>query len=177
LAEYQHLTEDELLNLAEERDQLTDEARLTLDTELARRKLSIADIESYRLQRNTDDKEDKLRRPQYIPRWGLGKKFLGKTNHHRDASEHFEVYDSTLWFVVLWFPVFPIATYSVRRDLERWWGGISASNEIPIERHPRNWEQIFLTWIKTMLVLWVVILLFNHPEWLRHLAKAIPRIS
>jgi hypothetical protein len=34
MPEYQHLTRDELLNLAQERDQLTDEARLALDSEI-----------------------------------------------------------------------------------------------------------------------------------------------
>ena len=113
----------------------------------------------------------------YIAHLGLGKKFLGKTNRHRDASGLIEHCDSTLWFVVLWFPAFPIATYTVRRHLERWWGGISASHETPVERHPCNWEQILLTWIKAMLTLWVIVLLLRHPAWLGYLLKRLSRIS
>lgn len=114
MAEYQHLAVDELLHLAEERDQLTDVARSALDAELSRRKLSPSDIDSYRLQREGADKADKLKRAvrSYIPHVGLGKKFLGKTKRHRDPGGLFEDYDTTLWFVVLWFPVFPIATFT-----------------------------------------------------------------
>jgi len=48
---YQGLTDDELLHLGEESDQLTEEARLELEAELSRRKLSSRDVDSYRLER------------------------------------------------------------------------------------------------------------------------------
>lgn len=120
MPEYQQLTEDELLQLAGEREHLTDDARLALDAELSRRRLSSADIESHHAQCDEWDQQDKRRRAvrTYIPDVGLGKTFLGRANRHRDPSDDFEYYDSTLWFVVLWFPVFPIATYTVRRDLK-----------------------------------------------------------
>jgi len=175
VAEYQHLTEDELLHLAEDREQLTDDARLALDAELSRRRLRPSDIEAYRIECEAADKAERLKRVArfYIHRVGLGKKFLGKTNRYRDPSGLFERYDTTLWFVILWVPIFPIATYTVRRDLERWWGGVSASDEIALERHPRNWEQILLTWVKASAVLLALrltfLLLLRHPEWLRHL--------
>jgi hypothetical protein len=88
------------------------------------------------------------------------------------SSGVFEHYNTTLWFVILWVPIFPIATYTVRRELEPWWGGVSASDEIA-QRHPRNWEQILLTWVKASLTLFALrltfLLLLRHPEWLRHL--------
>jgi hypothetical protein len=175
MPEYQHLTDDELLHLAEDREQLTDEACLALDAELNRRRLASSDIQSYRQQRETAEKADDLERaaPTYIFRAGLGKKFLGKTNRKRDPSGLFESYDSTLWFVALWFPVFPIATYTVRRDFEKWLGFVFASDPIAVERHSRNWEQILLTWIKAVLVLWAIVLLVRHPEWLAYLLKEV----
>ncbi len=121
------------------------------------------------------DKADKLRRaaPQLLPSVGLGKKFLGKTKRHRDPSGLFEHYDTTLWFIVLWFPVFPIASYTVRRELERWLGMVVPSDAVAIERHPRNWEQILLTWVKAASLLLALrstfLLLLRHPEWLRHI--------
>ena len=175
MVEYQHLTEDELLHLAKEREQLTDDARLALDTELSRRSLWPSDVEAYRVERETADETEKLKRVArfYIHRVGLGKKFLGKAKRHRDPSGLFERYNATLWFVILWVPIFPIATYTVRRDLERWWGGVSASDEIALERHPRNWEQILLTWVKAASVLLalrlIFLLLLRHPQWLKHL--------
>jgi hypothetical protein len=173
--EYQHLTQDELLHLAAEKEQLTDEARLALEGELNRRKLSRSDIGSYRLESEAADEADKLKRatPSYIRNVGLGKKFFGKTNRHRHTERLFEQYDTTLWFAVLWFPVFPIATYTVRRDLERWLGMLVASDPVAVERHPRNWEQILLTWVKAAAVLLALrltfLLLLHQPEWLRRL--------
>jgi len=103
----------------------------------------------------------------------LGKKFLGKTKRHRDPSGLFEHYDTTLWFIVLWFPVFPIASYTVRRELERWLGMVVPSDAVAIERHPRNWEQILLTWVKAASLLLALrstfLLLLRLPEWLRHI--------
>ena len=171
MPDYQRLTDDEILHLAEEREQLTENARLVLEGELHRRKISPSDIETYGIQRQALENTEKQKRAvhPYIRDVGLGKKFLGKANRHHDLSNNFEHYDTTLWFVVFWFPVFPIASYTVRRVLERWWGGVAASKEIPLERHPRNWEQILLTWIKAMLVLWVIVLLLRHPWWIAYL--------
>jgi hypothetical protein len=175
MPEYQYLTQDELLHLAEEKDQLTDDARLALEGELNRRGLSSSDIDSHRVEYEAADKADRLKRaaPSYIHNVGLGKKFFGKTNRHRDTKRLFEQYDTTLWFAILWFPVFPIATYTVRSDLERWLGMLVASDPVPIEHHPRNWEQILLTWAKAAAVLLALrltfLLVLRHPEWLRHL--------
>jgi len=174
---YPHLTEDELLHIADEREQLTDEARLALESELSRRNLSTSAVNGHKRQCADENEADKLRRArtQVIPNLGLGKKFFGKTNCRRDPSNLFELYESTLWFVVLWFPVYPIATYTVRRDLERWLGMVLASNEIALDRHPRNWEMILLTWVKaSALVLGLrlmFLLLLHHPEWLDRLLR------
>jgi hypothetical protein len=77
---YQHLTEDELLHVADERDQLTDEARVALESELTRRNLSTSEVNAYKRQCADDNEADKLRRAkrQVIPNLGLGKKFLGR---------------------------------------------------------------------------------------------------
>jgi hypothetical protein len=179
MAEYQHLTADELLHLAEEREQLTEEARLALDGELHRRRLSSSDVDSHRIEHAAAARAEDLRVASrltgitYISHVGFGKKFLGRSNRRRDPSGLFEQYDTTLWFVVLWFPVFPIATFTVRRELERWLGMLVASDAIALDRHPRNWEQILLTWAKAALVVlalrFTFLLLLRHPEWLRRL--------
>src|SRR5271169_3104778 len=162
LPEYQHLTDDERLHLAEARDQFTDDARESLEAEISRRRLSSSDIDSYKLQCAAADKADTLKRaaPQLFPSVGLGKKFFGKTNRRRDPSGLFEHYDTTLWFVALWFPIFPIASYTVRRNLERWLDMTVASDAVAIERHPRNWEQILLTWVKAASLLLALRLAF-----------------
>ncbi len=98
VAEYQHLTEDEILHLAEDREQLTDDARLALDVELSRRRLAPSDIGAYRIEREAADKAEKLKNVVRfnIHSVSLGKKFLGKANRRRDPSGLFEQYDTTL---------------------------------------------------------------------------------
>ena len=177
MLEYQHLTNDELLHLADEREQLTDEARLALDAELSRRRLSTSDLDSFKQQCAAEEEADKLRRaaPQLMAHGSFGKKLFGKAQRRRDPSGLFELYESTLWFVVLWFPVFPIATFTVRRDLERWLGMVVASEPIALERHRRNWEQILLTWVKASAVLlglrFAYLFVISHPELLRRLFR------
>lgn len=47
MPEYTRLTDDEILHLAEEYDELTDEAKQALDLELHRRNISVADVAAY----------------------------------------------------------------------------------------------------------------------------------
>jgi hypothetical protein len=174
MPEYENLTEDELLNLAQERDQLTDEARVMLDSELSRRRLGSADVKTYREESASFEDAEELKRAKFTfsPSRGLGKKFYGKANRRRDPSGRFEEYDSTLWFMVLYFPVFPIASFTVRCILTKWLGMTVRSKEIPIECHPPDWNQILLTWVKAtgiLLLFRLLFLLFEwHPEWLEH---------
>ena len=159
---YQDLSTDELLHIALEREQLTDEARFDLDGELTRRKISANELNAYKADCAQADEEDRVRsanrvvRPGFLSRRDFGFRFLGKMNCHRDPSGQFEEYESTQWFVVFWIPVFPIATFKVRRNLSRWLGIDWRSDPEAIERYPRNWNQILLTWVKAMAFLLVL---------------------
>jgi hypothetical protein len=174
MAQYETLTDDEVLQIATEREQLTDDARMLLDSELARRKLSITDIHSQKLAYERAEKLERARLGHRIlsqstfSRPGFGINLLGKRNIRRDPAGHFQEYDATQWLVVFWLPIFPIATCTVHRTLSRWFGLTFKSDPQIIARHPRNWEQILLTWVKTAAVLLVLRLLFLflkcHPE-------------
>ena len=80
MPEYQRLTDDELLQLDEQKDQLTEEARVDLEGELSRRKLSSSDIGSYRVLREAAEKADQLKRaaPRYVYRGGVGQRFSAR---------------------------------------------------------------------------------------------------
>lgn len=153
---YEDLNRDELLHVAAERDQLTHEAQMELDIELSLRNISAADVNSYRHECELAEHEDKVRAanrvigPNFASRRGFGFKFLGRVNYHCDPSGRFEEYDSTEWFTAFWLPIFPVATFRVRRDRSRWLGITWKSGPQALERYPRNWNQILLTWIKTM---------------------------
>ena len=159
---YEDLNTDELLHVAAQRDQLTDEARMELDIELSLRNITAADVNSYRLECEMSEHDDRvytanrLAKPTFASRRGFGFKFLGKMNYYRDPSGRFEEYDSTQWFTAFWLPIFPVATFKVRRDRSRWLGILWKSGPQALERYPRDWNQILLTWIKTTGVLLVL---------------------
>jgi hypothetical protein len=183
IPEYQYLTTDEILRIASQKEQLTDEARMALETELTRRKLSDGEVQSYKEEYLAAERVEKVRAANRITgsSWfsqrGVGFKFLGKSNGRRDPSGRVEEYESTQWFIIFWFPVYPVATFTVRRTLSRWLGIVPKSQPHTIQRHPRNWEQILTTWIKAALILWAILLLLRHPEWLVHLFKRVKEPS
>jgi hypothetical protein len=178
---YESLIDDEVLQIATEREQLTDDARMLLDSELARRQLSIKDVQSQKVAYERAEKLERARLGHRIlsqstfSRPGFGINFLGKCNFCRDLAGHFEEYDATQWIVVFWLPIFPIGTCTVQRTLSRWLGLSFRSDPQIIARHPRNWEQILLTWVKTAAVLLVLrlLLLFlkYHPEVLQRVFR------
>jgi hypothetical protein len=61
VADYQNLTDDEILHLAEDRGQLTEGARV-LDSVLQRRGLSLSGVDSYRAESVATEDADKLKR-------------------------------------------------------------------------------------------------------------------
>jgi len=101
MPEYQSLTDDEVLQIATEREQLTDDARSMLDSELALRKLSIKDVQSQKIAYERAEKLERARLGHKIlsqrtfSRRGFGINFFGKTNVRRDPAGHFEEYDAT----------------------------------------------------------------------------------
>lgn len=179
MPEYQSLTDDEVLQIATEREQLTDDARSMLDSELARRKLSIKDVQSHKVAYQHAEKLERARTQHTLAnrrtfdRSGIGFTFLGKRNLHRDPSGRSEKYDSTRWFTAFWIPVFPVATFTVERTISRWMGIPWKSDPHVIARHTRDWEQILLTWVKTASILLAARLLLlylkYHPDLLRRL--------
>jgi hypothetical protein len=89
-------------------------------------------------------------------------------NRSHDARFRIEEYDTTLWFFVFWFPIFPMGSHRIRRLFHRPWH-LSTSDEFHVlEKFPkRDWEQILLTRMKAMLVL--LVLRFAVPFVFHHL--------
>jgi hypothetical protein len=79
MPDYQYLTQDELLNLTQQRNQLTDEARLELDLELSKRGIGATEIVRYSRESLAQQKanERRIRRSSnfYETR---NKRFIGK---------------------------------------------------------------------------------------------------
>lgn len=164
VAQYQQLSDDEILNLARDQMNLTgDEAREALSVELSRRNISLSDIQTYAAETGAlDTAENHQLRKLLAPKVYGNKKFLGRNNFVGDASSGSEEYDATLWFVVYWFPLIPLGTYRVRRNRspKRWW---NLHRDIAImTKLPLNWKQILRTWLIAVSVVFAAILILPH---------------
>lgn len=147
-----------------------------MESELRRRNLSTSEINAYKRQCADDNEDDKLRRArrQVIPNLGLGKKvpWEDKPTSGPERLLRTVRIDS----LVCCSLVFPFTLSLHTRCVviwERWLGMVLASNEIALDRHPRNWEMILLTWVKASAFILAIRLLFlllsHHPQWLRQL--------
>jgi hypothetical protein len=152
--DYAALTLDELLRLAYQKNELTVEARRALDLELNRRQvtpevLAVGQTEIAKFERD----EERDVREFSLMTGGIARKLFGKSKYACDERHRIEEFSATLWFVLLWIPVFPIATYRVRRRFRRWWQFWVSDRYHVFDKLPRDWEQILLTWVKAAAVL------------------------
>jgi len=149
---YEHLTRDELLYLAQQRDQLTHEARESFDVELASRKVTAEEIQSYARETAADEriKQRRKERSRYAYET-RSSRFFGKKNRYQDPGQRIEEFDTTRWFVI-WIPLVPLASYRIRRLYRHWWTLCPSTKLHILETRPRDWQQIFLTWGKTAVI-------------------------
>jgi hypothetical protein len=163
MPDYAQLTDDEITHLAEERSELTEEARQQLDSELRRRNITANDVAAYSAesQRLSEAPDSKLF-TERVYYHGIGKKLFGMTNRSRAPDSDFEEFETTLWVVIFWLPVIPLSGYRVRRDVRRRWKYLFARRIWTVRKLPRNWEQILLTWIKAAALLLVAILIIRN---------------
>jgi hypothetical protein len=156
MPDYQHMTRDELLNLAQERDQLTDEACVALDSEISKRQIGATEIVGYARESLAQVKaaERRINRSRIVYET-RNKSFIGKRNRKLDPRRRVEEFDTTLWFVLL-IPVFPMGSYRIRRRLRRWWSPCRSMRLHILDTRPRDWEQILVTWVKTATILFAL---------------------
>lgn len=74
---------------------------------------------------------------------GIGKKFYGKFN--REFAGLREEYDTSLFAVVFYFPLFPMGTYRCAREQN------SGTFEI-MDKKALDWGQVALVWIKALAI-------------------------
>ena len=149
MPDYQYLTQDELLNLAQQKDYLTDEARLELESEINRRQIGAAEVAGYASETVARERAEERRRKRSRSVYeGRNKRFLGKKNRNVDSAGRIEEFDTTLWFIV-WIPIVPLGSYRIRRRFQRWWNPCRSPRVHILETRARDWNQIFATWLKT----------------------------
>jgi hypothetical protein len=158
--EYRHRTDDELLRLLSDQQDLTAEARVALRSEMASRNLSDRDISEFleeerqaNLQEERDAEHGKLQRIKY--------RYLhyGKADREYDPATNLERYSTTFYNAILLFPLIPMGTYRVERR-RSWLGRITILKKLPLD-----WEQVLKSWIvaaASLLILIWIWKLINH---------------
>jgi hypothetical protein len=155
MPQYEHLTDDEIVNLAGQRQFLTPEALPVLDTELRKRNITPEALQSYQEENDRTRKAEELRIGSLGQSLhGVGRKLLGKAHVNDDALSGYEQYDTTLWFVLFEFPLVPIAHYTVKRKhRENWWEWLWPGDDpVVLRKLPLDWGQILATWAKAIAV-------------------------
>jgi len=105
-ANYQHMSDEELLCVAADRGELVEDAVIALDAELAKRGLRQGQAQKFRRS------VERVKARDYVGNTGLsyrgsGKQFLGASNYTTDNESRLEEFDSTLWAFFAFLPVLP----------------------------------------------------------------------
>ena len=166
---YQHMTDSQLLQVANEGG-LVPEAQLALTEELHRRSLKKSDLPRHkqspreRLEGESQERWFPLVRYHSLGFGFYGRKYLNEADRHENIKVRTK-------FFVFTLPLIPVASYRCKctGDLNKWFQW-NAQYHV-LNRVPLNWDQVFLTWMKTAgwiigifgavaLYIWFTV---NHP--------------
>jgi hypothetical protein len=150
---YQSKTDDELINLCVEVDQLTPEAREALKAEMGQRGLTAEAAEQIRAERDFKEKIEQKRAT--IRQLGRSRTYYGRSNRIILPRTKRERFTTTIFRSYLKFPLVPIGTYRVERMRSRW-----RTNLIVLEKLPLNWAQVLRVWVaatgSVLILIWIL---------------------
>jgi hypothetical protein len=141
---YRKLNDNELLQLTLEFNDLTDGAQFALEAELRARNLPTPE----RMRKFVSLENETLigkkaiqdggpgRFRLWLP-WGIGYMNFGKADRRRYVNSKTQEYTTTMFFLLLWFPLIPVKTYRVE---DRGW------KLVWLERLPLDWRQVRRVW-------------------------------
>jgi hypothetical protein len=161
IKEYEAKTDDELLQLALDSEQLTPEAITALNNELAKRRISGPErLNVHRLEREHSEAERKKNPGSlfvFHP-YGIGRKRFGKADYEYSSETGMERFRTTVFIVLFWLPLLPSGTYLVERRKE-----FLSTEMTVLERVPLDWEQVLKVWIvvagSLLCLIWILRLL------------------
>lgn len=165
---YETLTDAELLILRSEGG-LTDEAEPVLANEIRRRNLKETVLKRHKVHQRIllrDEAKEKGFGGRGPSLQFFGRHFLNQ------ADKEANIQIRTKWFVLGGIPLIPLASYRFKctGDPNKWfhWD----TEQRVINRVPLNWTQVFLTWMKTAIVIigagLVLAGYLFYQDWKRH---------
>lgn len=164
--EYRGKTNEELLQLALSPEELTQEARLALTGELARRRI---DDEAHLSEARKEQIERKSKNDRnigtlgFIHLLGVGRLRFGSADRTYDSETGLERFRTTVFVLIFYFPFIPRGTYLVERKRA------FPDHLAVLEKLPLDWEQILRVWIVAVSSIFGSILLIklltSDPAW------------
>lgn len=137
---YRTKSDDELLLLAADTEELTPEAREALKAEMTLRGLTAAAVEQLRFDRQVEQRIETKNKKASELRWKRTR--FGKRDRVLLTGTNRERFTTTFFMSFGYLPVVPVGTYRVERLLDRWRGKM-----IVLERKPLDWEQVLGAWV------------------------------
>ena len=143
--QYDGMSDEEVLRLALNPEQLTPDASTALKDVLTCRGIDSAErLQAFRHQEN--ERKEQQRRETgtlfLLHPWGIGRKRFGKAESTYDPQTEVERFKTTVFVLILWFPLIPTGTFLAERKRS------FLSNEMRVlERLPLDWEQVMTVWL------------------------------
>jgi hypothetical protein len=160
---YEIKTDDELLRLALDPEQLTPEGVAALSNELARRQIGSADKLSSFRESERQRKEEEAKKPGrlfFYWRLGVGRLRLGRAERIHDPLTGMEQFKTTVFVMLFWFPLIPTGTYRVEMARATLFG----RRMTVLEKLPLDWEQVLKVWVVVAALLLALILVLKRAR-------------
>ncbi|MDT8070337.1 MAG: hypothetical protein ROO76_19385 [Terriglobia bacterium] len=157
-ANYEGLTNEELLRIAADREELVEEAKAALDAELQKRGLRQGQAQKFKRNLQRITARDTVGRLGFSSR-GYGKQFLGMSNYAADDVNGFEEFDSTLWFFFMFLPVVPLSTVHIRRRLKgkSFFWSFGRTDFTTMHLRGLNFGQVGLTYVGAAITAYIAL--------------------
>ncbi len=143
--EYPGKTDDELLRLALDPEQLTPEANSLLNEELSRRRINRKErLDAVRVEEDQrkEDQRQETGKLFVIHPYGIGRKRFGKADRVYNPATGMERFKTTVFVVLFWFPLIPTGTFLIERER-----AFLANQMTILERLPLDWKQVLKVWV------------------------------
>ena len=143
--QYNGMSDEELLRLALDPEQLTPDANAALKDVLSHRRINSTErLQAFREQeeKRTEEQRRETGTLFLLHPYGIGRKRFGKAGRTYDSHTQIERFKTTVFVLFLWFPLIPTGTFLVERNRS------FLSKEMRVlERLPLDWEQIMTVWL------------------------------
>lgn len=161
--QYHHRTDEELLRLKVDEDQLTAETRVALHSELSIRGLGSEQVQQFRVeeirQRELEKQQEERKALQKI---NYRYVHYGKADRDYDPETNLERFATTYFMGFAGLPLIPIGTYRMQRK-HSWWRPITV-----VEKLPLDWNQVLTAWVVSAGILLVLLWAFKLLRYYVH---------